>query len=76
MGRSREAETQDLSGASLRVFRGPQASSCGDANIVVSKASPGAFHQLSLAFLLNCYLYDMLECALSYRNCVGTVVAV
>jgi hypothetical protein len=27
------------------VFGGPQASSCTDANIVVIKASPGAFNQ-------------------------------
>jgi hypothetical protein len=31
--------------------------------------------KLSLAFSINLYFYDMLECALSYRNCVGTVVA-
>jgi hypothetical protein len=33
---------------------GPQASSCEEANIsfFLSKASPGASHQLSLAFLL------------------------
>jgi hypothetical protein len=33
------------------VFGGPQAPSIVDANIVVIKASPGAFHQSSLAFL-------------------------
>jgi hypothetical protein len=33
------------------VFRGPQASSCEDTNIVMIKANPGASHQLSLAFL-------------------------
>jgi hypothetical protein len=27
------------------VFRGPQASSCEEANIVMIKASPGALHQ-------------------------------
>jgi hypothetical protein len=35
------------------VFRGPQASSCEDANIVVIKASPGALNQYSLSFILN-----------------------
>jgi hypothetical protein len=30
------------------VFRGPQVSSYEDANIVVIKASPGAFNQYSL----------------------------
>jgi hypothetical protein len=30
-----------------RVFRGPQASSCDDANIVVIKASPGASNHIA-----------------------------
>jgi hypothetical protein len=41
-----------------RVFGGPQASSCEDANNVVTKASPGAFSQYSLSFSSNlalCY---------------------
>jgi hypothetical protein len=40
------------------MFGGPQASSCEDANIVVIKASPGAFNQYSLSFTSNlalCY---------------------
>jgi hypothetical protein len=43
-------------------------------NLVLDQGKPGASHQLSLVFF-NHYNYVMLECALSYRNCVGTVVA-
>jgi hypothetical protein len=42
------------------VFRGPQASSCEDANIVVIKASSGAFNQYSLSFILNLALCSIL----------------
>jgi hypothetical protein len=41
------------------VFRGPQASSCEDANIIVIKASPDAS---------NCILIMILACALGYRS--------
>jgi hypothetical protein len=38
------------------VFGGPQASSCEDANIVVIKVSPGAFHQSPYLLYLKPYL--------------------
>jgi hypothetical protein len=41
------------------VFRGPQASSCKDANIVVIKASPGASHQSPYLLYLNC-IYNII----------------
>jgi hypothetical protein len=36
-----------------RVFGGPQASSCKDANIVVTKASPGACNHAHCLLILN-----------------------
>jgi hypothetical protein len=39
------------------VFRGPQASSCTDANNVVIKASPGASHQSACLLYLN-FIYN------------------
>jgi hypothetical protein len=42
------------------VFGGPQTSSCEDANIVVIKASPGAFNQCSLSFILSLALCSIM----------------
>jgi hypothetical protein len=39
------------------VFRGAQASSREDANIIMIKASPGAFHQSPCLLCLKFYLY-------------------
>jgi hypothetical protein len=39
------------------VFGGPQPSSCEDANIVVSKVSPGASHQSPCLLYLN-FIYN------------------
>jgi hypothetical protein len=36
-----------------RIFKGPQVSSCEDANIVMIKISPGALNQYSLSFILK-----------------------
>jgi hypothetical protein len=49
----------------LWVFRCPQALSCEDVNIVVTKESPGAFNQFSFTFILNpCFMFYY-DCALS-----------
>jgi hypothetical protein len=42
------------------VFRGPQASSCEDANIIMINASPSAFNQYFLSFILNHVLCSIL----------------
>jgi hypothetical protein len=47
------------------VFRGPQALSCEDANIVIIKASPGASHQIFIDFSFNLYDCVMLVGALA-----------
>jgi hypothetical protein len=54
------------------VFGGPQASSCEDANIVVTKASPGASNPI-LEFCYNCILIMILACALGYRSWINAV---
>jgi hypothetical protein len=49
------------------VFGGPQASSCDDANIIITKASPGASNPI-FEFCYNCILIMILACALGYRS--------
>jgi hypothetical protein len=44
-------------------------------NLALDQGKPDASHHLPwLLFVLNHYLYDMLDYVLRYRNCVGTVV--
>jgi hypothetical protein len=56
------------------IFRGPQASSYEDGNIIVIKASPDAFNLCSLSFILNralCYSWLCIRLIgiLWYRSC-------
>jgi hypothetical protein len=50
------------------VFRGPQASSGEDANIVVIKTSPSASNHLPLSFIYLYILIMILACALDCRS--------
>jgi hypothetical protein len=50
-----ELKTEILAEQVQRVFRGPQAPSYEDTNIVVIKASPSAFNQYFLSFILKLY---------------------
>jgi hypothetical protein len=54
------------------VTGGPQASSCEDANIVVTKASPSASNPI-LEFCYNYILIMIFACALGYRSWIDVV---
>jgi hypothetical protein len=45
------------------------------ANLAFDHIKPLCIPPLILSFYFNYYFYAMLDCALSYRNCVGSVVA-
>jgi hypothetical protein len=49
----------------VREVGSPQAPSVRVLTLFVIKASPDAFHQYFLSFLLNHYLYSKFDCALS-----------
>jgi hypothetical protein len=55
-------------------FEGPQETSCMDTNISFEQGKPLCIPPIILGFSFNHYIYDMRECALSYKNCVGIIV--
>jgi hypothetical protein len=57
------------------MFKGPQMTNCVDTNIAFEQDKLRCIPLIILGFSFNHCHYDMLECALSYRNCVGTIVA-
>jgi hypothetical protein len=52
-----------------------QAQAKDPANLTLDQGKPWCIPLIFLGFSFNHYLYDLLECALSYRNYVGTIVA-
>jgi hypothetical protein len=55
---------------------GPQATSASILILLLDQDKSRCIPPIFLSFsFFNHYLYDMFECALSYRNCDSTVVA-
>jgi hypothetical protein len=56
------------------VFGGSQVSNCNDANIIATKAIPGASNPI-LEFYYNFILFMILDCALDHISCIEPLVA-
>jgi hypothetical protein len=72
---SRGARFRDSKGASPEGMAIHKKQVAWILTLLLNKVSLDASHQYSLVFLFNHYRYDMLECALSYMNCDGIIVA-